>query len=119
FVHVQTPDAVWPKCVENQGQSQHQGDLILMGGVTCAGHDGAQASQIRSIRSPEKQNEKPVGEWNTYEIVCRGDTLKSYVNGKLMNDATGFSVSSGAIAIQSEGGDYEIRKIFVEPVKSE
>ena len=63
-------------------------------------------------------NENPAGEWNTYEIICRGDTVQSYVNGKLMNEATGCSVSSGAIAIQSEGGEWELRKAFIEPLKA-
>src|SRR5262245_36624172 len=114
FVHLQPPDQVWPKCVESQGQYQHQGDFILLGGATATGHD---TPQTRSIRSKEPQNEKPGGEWNTYEIVCSGDTVKAYVNGKLMNEATGCSVSAGAIAIQSEGGEWEARKVLLEPAK--
>ena len=61
-------------------------------------------------------NEKAVGEWNIYEIVCRGDTIKNYVNGRLMNEVEGCSASSGAIAMQSEGGEWELRKIYVEPL---
>jgi 3-keto-disaccharide hydrolase len=114
FVHLQPPDKVWPKCIENQGQFRHQGDLILLGGATALGHD---TPQTRGMNSRETRNEKPEGEWNTYEVVCVGDTLKSYVNGKLMNEATGCSVSSGAIAIQSENGEWEARKIFLEPAK--
>lgn len=115
FVHVQGPDKIWPKGIENQGMSQHQGDLILVDGATCKGHETA---QTRSVRMQGPHNEKPVGEWNTYEIVCSGDSLKVYVNGKLMNEAEGCSVSSGAIAIQSEGGEWEARKVFLEPLKS-
>jgi hypothetical protein len=114
FVHVQPPDQVWPKCIENQGQYQHQGDLVLMGGATCKARDTV---QTRMVRATEKQNEKPAGEWNTYEIVCSGSTLKNYVNGKLMNEATECSLSSGAIALQSEGGEFEVRKVSLEPLK--
>jgi hypothetical protein len=114
FVHVQPPDQVWPKCIENQGQFHHQGDLILMGGVTCKRND---TLQTRSVRMLETQNEKPAGEWNSYEIVCSGDSLKTYVNGKLINQVTECSVSSGAIAIQSEGGEFEVRKVAIEPLK--
>jgi hypothetical protein len=112
LLHVQPPDNVWPKCIESQGQYQHQGDLILLGGATCKGHE---TPQTRVVRSASPHNEKPAGEWNTYEIVCRGDTLKSYVNGKLMNEATACSVTSGTIAIQSEGGEWELRKIHLDP----
>jgi len=113
FVHVQPPDAVWPKCIENQGQFHHQGQLVLMGGVTCKRND---TPQTRSVPMLEPQNEKPAGEWNLYEIVCRGDSLKTYVNGKLMNQVTECSVSSGAIALQSEGGEFEARKVTIEPL---
>jgi Domain of Unknown Function (DUF1080) len=115
FVHVQGPDKIWPRCIENQGMSQHQGDLIFVDGATCKGHETA---QTRSVPMQGPHNEKPVGEWNTYEIVCSGDSLKVYVNGKLMNEAEGCNVSSGAIAIQSEGGEWEARKVFLEPLKS-
>jgi len=113
FVHVQTPDKVWPAVIENQGQYHHQGDFIFMGGAMFKGTNGMKQGQIR-MKSP--QNENAAGEWNTYEIVCRGDTVKNYVNGKLMNEVAGCSVSSGAIAMQSEGGEWELRKIYVEPL---
>jgi hypothetical protein len=114
FVHVQPPDRVWPKCIECQGQDRHQGDLILVNG---AGFNGQPpAATFRIIGSKEASNEKPAGEWNTYEIVCAGDALKVYVNGKLMNSATGCNVSSGAIALQSEGGEFEVRKVYLEPI---
>ncbi len=112
FVHVQSPDKVWPACIENQGQFQHQGDMILLGGATCKGHETA---ATRSIVARQPRNEKPAGEWNTYEIACRGDAVECFVNGKRMNGVEGSSISSGAIAIQSEGGEWELRKAFIEP----
>jgi hypothetical protein len=114
FLHVQPPDRVWPKCIEAQGQYQHQGDLILMGGATCQGHD---TPQSRNVRMRGAMNEKPAGEWNTYEIVCAADALKVSVNGRLLNEAAACSVTAGAIALQSEGGEYEVRKVFLEPLK--
>ncbi|HEY5043114.1 MAG TPA: DUF1080 domain-containing protein [Verrucomicrobiae bacterium] len=114
FVHLQTPDAVWPREIENQGQFHHQGEIILTGGVTAKGYAGP---QMHFVKMQRPQNENPVGEWNTYEIICRSDTLENYVNGKLMNEVTGLNVTSGAIAVQSEGGDWELRKIFIEPLE--
>jgi len=113
FVHVQPPDQVWPKCIEAQGQNHRQGDLILMGGVTCEGHD---TPQTRHVKMQGAMNEQPVGEWNTYEIICAADTLKVSVNGRLLNEAAACSVTSGAIALQSEGGEYEVRKICLDPL---
>jgi len=114
FVHLHTPDAVWPEEIENQGQYHHQGDIILTGGVTDPGHQGP---QLHFLNMHTPQNENPAGEWNTFEISCRGDTVTNYVNGKLMNGVAGLNVNSGAIAMQSEGGEWELRKIFIEPLK--
>ena len=114
FVHVQTPDAVWPRVIENQGQFHHQGDIVLMGGATAKGFEG---SQMHFVKAQQPQNENAAGEWNTYEVICRGDTVQNFVNGKLMNELTGANVTSGAVAMQSEGGEWELRKIYVEPLK--
>ena len=113
FVHVQGPDQIWPKCIENQGKNQRQGDFVLMSGATCKGHE---TPELRVAKTQVPPNEKLPGEWNTYEIVCRGDSIKNFVNGKLMNEAESCNVTSGAIAIQSEGGEWELRKIHLEPL---
>jgi hypothetical protein len=114
FVHLHTPDAVWPEEIENQGQFHHHGDIILTGGVTATGYEGP---KMHFVKMQQPQNENPAGEWNTYEIICHGDTVTNYVNGKLMNGVAGLNVTDGAIAMQSEGGDWEMRKIFIEPLK--
>jgi hypothetical protein len=63
-----------------------------------------------------ESNEKPVGEWNTCELICAGNSVKAYINGKLMNETTECTISSGAIGIQSEGAEIEIRKMYIEPL---
>jgi hypothetical protein len=113
FVQVQSPDQVWPKCIECQGQHQHQGDFILMGGATCKGHEAA-GSRVVAMAGPS--NEKAPGEWNTYEITCSGGSVRAAVNGKLMNEVSNCSVSAGGIAIQSEGGELEIKRLSLEPL---
>jgi hypothetical protein len=49
--------------------------------------------------------------------VCEGNSVKAFVNGKLMNETTECTVASGFIGFQSEGGEFEIRRVFLEPVK--
>ncbi|HQE76458.1 MAG TPA: DUF1080 domain-containing protein, partial [Candidatus Hydrogenedentes bacterium] len=57
-------------------------------------------------------SEKKPGEWNTYEITCKGDTLELRVNGQLQNKATGMQVpAKGYIGLQSEGGPIMFRNI--------
>jgi hypothetical protein len=115
FMQDRAPDAsansVWPNCVECQGMHDHQGDFWLQGGATCAepmtlGRNG--------IKMPKPSAEKPAGEWNTYEVICKGDTVEIIVNGTSMNKVTGCNNSSGYIGLQSEGGPWEARKVTVE-----
>ena len=40
LVHIQSPDKVWPMCIQNQGKSGRQGDLFLMAGAECKGAQG-------------------------------------------------------------------------------
>jgi hypothetical protein len=115
LVHMQLPDKVWPMCIQNQGKSGRQGDLFLMEGAESKEHKGMDKNT--PVPMHDKSNEKPVGEWDTNITVCAGDDVKAIINGKFMNETTGCTVTSGFIGIQSEGGDIEIRKVFLEPLK--
>jgi len=114
LVHMQLPDKLWPPCVQCQGRSGKQGDLILMGGAESKEHRGMDASA--SLPKHEPTNEKPVGEWNTCQVECEGSTVKAFVNGKLMNVTTECTVTSGFIGIQCEGAEFEIRAMYLEPL---
>jgi hypothetical protein len=114
FLHLTLPDKVWPTCVEAQGQHGRQGDLRMNGGATAKGHD---TKETVNADAQAPSNEKPTGEWNLLEVECSGDAIKLWTNGKLMNEITGCSVSSGAIGIQSEGGEIEVRKMFLDSLK--
>ena len=115
LLHMQLPDEVWPPCIQAQGKYSNQGDWILMAGAECKEHKGMDANAPAPKQGPS--NEKPVGEWNNYEMVCSGSDVKAYVNGKFMNEATECTVTAGTIGFQSEGGEFEIRKVFLEPLK--
>ena len=112
LVHMQLPDNVWPPCIQNQGKSGRQGDLFVMSGVECKEHQGMNANTPIPLRG--EANEKAVGEWNTNATACAGNDVKAVINGKLLNEITECTVSSGFVGIQSEGADFEIRKMFLE-----
>jgi len=114
MVFMQEPDQVWPRCVECQGMHDHQGDFWLWGGVGCA---KAPVTQNNGIIMQEPSAEKPVGEWNTYQVICKGNSAEIVVNGKSTNKITDCNVSSGFIGLQSEGAELEIRSVVVEPLK--
>ena len=115
MVHIQSPDAVWPRCVQSDGLHNKQGDLYLMEGAESKEHLGLNKNRPVPMRGPS--NENPVGEWNSCEMVCAGDDIKTSVNGKLMNEITGCTVTSGFVGFQCEGAEVEIRKMSLEPLK--
>jgi hypothetical protein len=62
--------------------------------------------------------EKPVGEWNTMEVVAFGDKVDIFLNGKLVNQAFDVKPSKGRIQIQSEGAEMYVRKVELTPISS-
>jgi len=116
LVHIGEPDKVWPRCIQCQGQLGKQGDLFMMSGADCREHQGMQGDRL-PMRGPS--NEKPAGEWNICEMVCARNAVKAYFNGKLMNEATECNISSGRIGFQSEGAEFEIRRVSLDPVEAQ
>jgi len=115
LVHMQLPDKVWPPCIQCQGKHTDVGDLFLMAGAESKEHLGRDANT--PLVKQGEDAEKPVGEWNTCELICRGNSVKVYVNGRLMNQTTECTISSGKIGFQSEGASFEVRKVYIEPLK--
>lgn len=113
LVHVQDPDEVWPKSIEAQLEHGNAGDIWVIGGATFKEHEGVAG---RRVVKQEDSSEKPLGEWNTYTIVAKGDRILLYVNGVLQNVATECTLSEGYIALQSEGRAIEYRKVELVPL---
>ncbi len=113
FVHVNPPDKVWPYCFEANTLAGVAGEVRMNGGSKA---DGLTAQYPKSVPRQQPSSEKPAGEWNAFDIICRGNTISVRVNGVLQNNITGTSASSGAIALQAEGKPVEFRNIFIEPL---
>jgi hypothetical protein len=114
FVHGQTPDTIWLKCVECQLMAGNAGDFVCMNGADMTERSDKSTPIVRKMAA---SSEKPAGEWNTMEVVCSGNTIEVYVNGVLQNRGTGVNVNKGSICLQSEGKDIEFRNIFLTPLK--
>ena len=116
LVHMVGEDRVWPKSLECQGGYRNQGDFWEIGGFKFNEHkSGGHRVGGRRVIKYGPHNEKKPGEWNVYEVWCVGGTVRPYVNGRLMNEATDCSVTEGRICLQSEGAPIEFRNIYVEP----
>ncbi len=111
LLHMSEPDTIWPRSIECQLMSGNAGDFWVIGGT-----EFAEQVETSTRRVPKRagSSENPVGQWNSYEIVCRGNTIRVLVNGVLQNEATETTVSSGKICLQSEGRPIEFRNIYIE-----
>jgi hypothetical protein len=65
----------------------------------------------------DKPVEKPLGEWNRYEITCKGDTIELKVNGVKVNEGSRAERTKGKIALQSEGAPISFRNIKLTPIR--
>ena len=116
FLHLSGEDKVWATCLEVQLLAGDAGEVRCNGGSRV--RELAPATAI-AVPSGQPGSEKPVGEWNRCDVVCRGDTMTVRINGVLQNKVTGASVSSGAIGLQAEGTPVEFRNIVIGPLSPE
>ncbi len=115
LVHLQPPDKIWPQCYQVQGKHDRHGDLFCMEGAEAKEHKGMDKNTPVAFRGLSHEN--PVGQWNTAETICNHGKVVSFINGFFVNEITECTLNDGAIGIQSEGGDIEIRAIYYSPLK--
>jgi hypothetical protein len=114
FVHAQLPDSVWLRCVECQLQAGNAGDFVCMNGADMDQHTDKKKSVVSKM---SKSSEKPVGEWNTMEVICKANAIEVTVNGVLQNKGTNVNLSQGSVCLQSEGKDIEFRNVYLNKLK--
>lgn len=63
--------------------------------------------------------EHPVGEWNRLEVLCLGDRVTVWLNGRLVNECYNVKPTKGKLQIQSEGAELFVRKVQLQPLAAE
>jgi hypothetical protein len=121
FLHTSGPDKLWPEHFQAQLKHENAGDFIVHGvGNSAVLKDTLFTSTIEQrplLPKWNPTNEKPAGEWNSYDITCKGNTIEVRVNGLLQNSATNCSLTKGGIGLQAEGSKIQFRNLWVEPIK--
>lgn len=132
LVHTTTPryrSNMFPKSIEVQMSSGDAGDFWCIGeNIEVPGMEkrrprkdenqkfGGEQDDARRIINLTDGSEKPVGEWNTMEIICKGAEVIVHVNGTLVNHGSKSTATSGKIALQAEGAEVEFRKLELTPL---
>jgi hypothetical protein len=124
LVFASTPRALYkmfPKSIEVQLMHENAGDFWCI-------QEDIEVPEMEKRRGPKNEwgvsegkqrrivnltdnSEKPLGQWNTIVIECKGNTIKVWVNDSLVNDGFNCTASQGQIALQAEGSEVEFRKI--------
>lgn len=110
------PDKIWPKSIEAQLMSGSAGDFWLIDGVKLDTDPARINPNAPTNRIKAKMAEKPIGEWNEYEIIVDGDRVVLKINGQVVNEGTGAEVVPGKICLQSEGAEIHFRNIRLTPI---
>jgi len=113
FVHAQPPDSIWLRCVECQLKAGDAGDFVCMNGADMTERIDKTKPFVKKLGA---SSEKPAGEWNTMEIICKSNTIEVHVNGVLQNKGTNINLSKGSICLQSEGKSIEFRNIYLNRI---
>ena len=59
---------------------------------------------------------KPAGEWNTFEITCKGKDMTLWVNGAVTNQWHDCEVLKGYVGVEAEGYRIEFRNVKLKPL---
>jgi hypothetical protein len=131
LVHASKPRALYdmfPQSIEVQMMSGHAGDFwCIQENIEVPDMKkrrpakegqkfGGGLQDARRILNLTDDSEKPLGEWNTMVITCKGDTIAVEVNGTEVNRGSKATASKGKIALQAEGTEVEFRKVELEPL---
>ncbi|MEZ6015073.1 MAG: family 16 glycoside hydrolase [Planctomycetota bacterium] len=107
-------DKVWPRSIEAQLQSGNAGDFWNIDEFPMRA-DPRRTSGRHTERSAPS-SEKPLGEWNRYDILVDGPRVELRVNGVLQNAADWCAEVPGHICLQSEGAYIEFRDVRLTPI---
>jgi len=130
LVFASTPRALYqmfPKSIEVQMEHDNAGDFwCIQEDITVPDMEkrrgpqnewGVSEGKKRRIMNLTDSSEKPLGQWNTMVIECKGNTIKVWVNNDLVNDGYNCTAAKGQIALQAEGSEVEFRKLEMTPLK--
>jgi hypothetical protein len=96
---------IWPVCLEVQGKYSEMGDIRENGG----------AEKVTKTDDTEARQKarKPVGQWNSLEIVAKEGTLAVSLNGIPVCKSEPDFLSEGMIGVQAEKHPFEVRRLRV------
>ncbi|WZO99570.1 DUF1080 domain-containing protein [Isosphaeraceae bacterium EP7] len=104
LLHLQPPSKVWPRSIQVQLLYADPGNLFPLDAELAASKDA----------TAQRKASRPVGEWNTLEVVSQDASITVRMNGLEIASGTKAKPAEGAIGWQSEGRPIEFRNIRIK-----
>jgi hypothetical protein len=98
--------------VWHQAQTGNGSGGFLFGDTLIDG----QIKRVNLSKEVRSQRVKPAGEWNTFEITCKGTDLILWVNGAVTCEWHACQVPMGYVGLEAEGWRIEFRNVKVKPL---
>ena len=78
---------------------------------------GGKAKRLNLSKQQSSSRVKPAGEWNVFEITCRGKEMTLWVNGAVTNRWLECEVPKGYVGLEAEGYRIEFRNVKVKSLE--
>jgi hypothetical protein len=123
LVHIATGPIdrnIWPRSQQIQLKHDNAGDLLPMAGATFAETLSTPPNaKTPALNHSAADSEKPVGEWNRCDVLCRDGVIEVTVNGVRQNHVTHSDPADGHVGFQLEGTPFELRNVHIKPLATE
>ena len=103
LVYITGEHKLWPICLEVQGKHTQMAAIKENG--------GAEPVKTADDDVARQQARKPVGQWNSLEIVSKDGALTVHLNGTPISKSDPDFISEGPLGIQAEDHPFEVRRI--------
>ena len=101
-----TEHDIWPRAIEIQGRNYDTLSVIAVSAQAKFTDDGEARRRAR----------KPLGEWNSVEIVSSNGEIRSSLNGVLISTVSEHEFTEpGHIAFESQGTEIQWRNVRIKP----
>ena len=105
LIYITGEHKLWPMCLEVQGKHVQIAAIKENG--------GAEPVEAEDDDAARQRARKPVGQWNSLEIVSKGGALAVSLNGTSISKCEPDFLSEGLIGIQAEDHPFEVRRLRV------
>ncbi|MDF1744982.1 MAG: DUF1080 domain-containing protein [Gimesia sp.] len=106
LIYITGENRIWPRCLEVQGKFEEMAHI--------KSNTKDVTLEVTDNQAARETARRPLGEWNTIEVISKDGMLTSILNGTKIASCKPSALTEGFFGIQSEGDAVEFRNIRVQ-----